>query len=1217
MPTGEFKRIIGLLLIMSAVALTIAGLAIGVLYHTAFEEQRQRLIEVARSRVSLMESVARFDRAYSKDYPGGAVAATIAQLAQAQESFTGFGRTGEFTLARRQGDRMVFILPLRHDVPGLRRTIPLVSERAEPMRRALANQTGTLVGLDYRGVDVLSAFEPVDVLDLGVVAKIDLAEIRAPFLRAGLIVAGLVSLVIALGTLAFYFTGSSMLRRLRLSEAHYQTLVEEAADAIILADRQGRYLDINQFGIDLLGYPKAEFLQKNIRDIIDPGDQARTPIKFDEMLRQRRTVRIDRQLLRKDGSLVPVEATAKMLPDGRILGIYRDISRRREAEQLLARQALISQQMSEGVFVVNSEGRFTDLNPAAERMFGYSKAELLGRPSHMLNDEEIPGTQRSKIMTEVERQGRWSGEVPIVRKNGDKGVCEISVVAIDDPAAQPGSSIVVTRDVSQRKQAELALRESQRHLAEAQHLGQIGHFRAAVDGSWLEWSDELWRTFGFEPGSTELSFELVLSMIHADDLQPYLQLREQAVATRQTLSTECRIQRHDGEERILSFLVEPEFGQGGGVSSLFGTAQDITEKRRSEQALRQRELELSAIMGSTPDAIMVINDKGIIETANPATQKLFGYSSDELIGESLLLIVPERYHDRMAPLYSQADDISLQQIFGTGNVVDGVTLHRDGHEIPVEFSWQQMNLAGRNAFVFISRDVTARRRAEAALKESEESYRRLTEDSIQGTAIIEDGVLVYVSPSYAEQLGYGVDELIGQSVDVVNGPEHHQELAQRRAACLSGSGGPAHYEFQALRKDGQGIWVDQVSQSVSWQGRPAIQVSLINVNERRELRENMAQAQKLEAIGRLTGGVAHDFNNLLMAIMANLEMLEEDLGEDDERSEMVRLAIAAARRGADVTHRLLAFAKQEFLAPEAIDLRQLVADTILLLRPVLGVDVDIKTRSVEPLPQAFADPGHLQNALVNLAINACDAMPDGGQLFFDLEAVEPPDAVSDEAGAEPTAAKPQVVIAVRDSGSGIDPKIRDRVFEPFFTTKGLANSSGLGLSMVQGFSQQSGGGVKLESSSAGTVVRLYLPQIESVEAKQPEPVPKRTQRGEETVLLAEDDAVVRESLRLSLKRLGYEVVEAEDGPAALDLLVQHQIDLLVTDLVMPRGMDGRALAEQAQRNQPDLAVVFISGFAEAADAVAKVDGNGDEAILRKPFAQDDLAQALRSALEAG
>ncbi len=368
----------------------------------------------------------------------------------------------------------------------------------------------------------------------------------------------------------------------------------------------------------------------------------------------------------------------------------------------------------------------------------------------------------------------------------------------------------------------------------------------------------------------------------------------------------------------------------------------------------------------------------------------------------------------------------------------------------------------------------------------------------------------------------------------------------------------------------------------------------------------------MEAVGQLTGGVAHDFNNLLQIITTNLAFLAEDLRGNPEHLEMLEAAQMAAERGSQVTHGLLAFTRQQALLPEAIDIETFVADTVKLLKPALGETIAIEIRIAAALPPPLADRGHLQNALINLAVNARDAMSDGGTLLIEVSADQPA-AVSPSDDAAP-APEGYVLIAVTDDGCGIPAEDLERATEPFFTTKGMANHSGLGLSMVLGFARQSGGHLEIESEiGRGTAVKLYLPGARQ-KMTATSGAAEAPAGGHECVLLVEDDAAVRQSLSMMLQRLGYVVRAAANGRAALEILENEAFDLLITDLIMPGGLGGSDLAARAREQHPDIHVIFISGYSDAVGSMIDTLQDGDQ-VLGKPFGAGDLAAAVRRALE--
>ena len=390
-----------------------------------------------------------------------------------------------------------------------------------------------------------------------------------------------------------------------------------------------------------------------------------------------------------------------------------------------------------------------------------------------------------------------------------------------------------------------------------------------------------------------------------------------------------------------------------------------------------------------------------------------------------------------------------------------------------------------------------------------------------------------------------------------------------------------------------------------------------DVTERKQAEAQLRQAQKMEAVGQLTGGIAHDFNNLLTVILGNLQLLERNVESDEKLYKRVRTASDAVLRGAELTKRLLAFSRRQALDSRSVALNDLVRGMDNLLRRTLGEAIEIKTIIDKDLWPAHVDPGQLENTLLNLAINARDAMPEGGKLT-----IETANVTLDEAyAAQHSYVSPgdYVMLAVTDTGVGMPEEVLDHVFEPFFTTKEVGLGSGLGLSMVYGFVKQSAGHVNIYSEEDhGTSVKIYLPKSDSEAGVSKDKVAgdDEVPTGDETVLVVEDDAGVRETAVLLLEELGYRVIETEDGPTALAALDEHpDVDLLFTDVVMPGGMSGAELARKVLDLRPDIKVLYVSGYTENAIAHGGVLDEGVE-LLGKPYLKKDMARKVRRVLDS-
>jgi nitrogen-specific signal transduction histidine kinase len=391
--------------------------------------------------------------------------------------------------------------------------------------------------------------------------------------------------------------------------------------------------------------------------------------------------------------------------------------------------------------------------------------------------------------------------------------------------------------------------------------------------------------------------------------------------------------------------------------------------------------------------------------------------------------------------------------------------------------------------------------------------------------------------------------------------------------------------------------------------------AITDITEQQQLEERLRQAQRLESVGQLTGGVAHDFNNLLTVILGSADLLEEELRGEERLRPIAEMIASAAARGAQLTSRLLAFARKQALSPRPVDVNQLVASLEGLLRRTLGEHIEIRIVAARHLRPALVDPGQLESALLNLCVNSRDAMGDGGRLEIATECV----AVG-EGGREVADLKPGRYVAIRvtDTGSGIAVEHLGRVFEPFFTTKPPGKGTGLGLAMVYGFAKQTGGHVEIASEAGrGTCVTLYLPCADpAMPVAEAGAAVARSEGGTETILLVEDEPLVRKYAVQKLASLGYRVLVASHAAEALDVLGREQeVDLLFTDVVMPGGMSGRQLADEATRRRPGLKVLFTSGYTQ--DGIVH-GGRLDEGVelLAKPYRSSELARRVRAMLDA-
>jgi PAS domain S-box-containing protein len=621
-------------------------------------------------------------------------------------------------------------------------------------------------------------------------------------------------------------------------------------------------------------------------------------------------------------------------------------------------------------------------------------------------------------------------------------------------------------------------------------------------------------------------------------------------------------------------------------------------------------------------AICMLDPDGRVVSWNPGAERIKGYGADEIIGQHFsCLYTPE---DRAAGVPTEA----LNKAVTTGRfATEAWRVRKDGSRFWAAVVIDPIREGGQLiGFAKITRDMTEQRAAHLAALESERRFRLLVQ-SVTDYAIYmldPDGYVANWNPGAARIKGYTAAEIVGGHFSRFYTPEDRDQRLPWKALEQARQNGRYEAEGWRVRKDGTRFWASAVIDAIRDDDGELIGFAKItrDLTERRatqlqleQSREQLFQAQKMEAVGQLTGGLAHDFNNLLTGISGSLELLRMRLaqGRMADLDRYIASAQGATSRAASLTHRLLAFARRQTLDPKPSNANKLIAGMEDLIQRTVGPAIKIETVLGIGTWPILCDPNQLESAILNLCINARDAMPDGGRLTIETANSSVDQA---DARARDMTAGQYVAICVTDTGAGMSPQVMARAFDPFYTTKPTGQGTGLGLSMVYGFAKQSGGQVRLYSEiDQGTTVRLYLPRHsgdmdEEVDQQTRELVPHA--EANETVLLVDDEATIRMVVTDVLNELGYSVIEASDSASGLRILQSEvRIDLLITDVGLPGGLNGRQMADAARDKRPALKVLFITGYAENA-----VIGSGrlhpGMHVLAKPFAMDQLASRIKS-----
>lgn len=794
-----------------------------------------------------------------------------------------------------------------------------------------------------------------------------------------------------------------------------------------------------------------------------------------------------------------------------------------------------------------------------------------------------------------------------------------------DEADGVGGVLVVCRDVTKEHLAAEALREREAELARVQQIGRIGGLEVDLrTGFRNRRSPEYLLIHGLPPAAANETHEDWLRRIHPDDREATEKKFRDAVAgTVREYAVQYRIIRpSDGELRWISVKSTIERDETGKAVRLVGAHSDITEQVEAVRALRQSEEEFRTLAEALPHHVWTARPDGYLNWFNPRVYEYAGCGPGELDGEKWGGIVHPDDSSGAVAAWAKAIDsgqayeveFRLRRADGAyrwflaravpardelGNVIRWIGSNTDVHD--------QKLIAGELARL----NATLAERVEEKTRERDRIW-----NVSQDLLLVADrsGIWQTVNPAWTRTLGWSEAELLNRTSEWLEHPDDGG-ITRTQIKKLIANDTTVRFESRFRHKDGSYRWL-------SWTGvsdddciyavARDITAEKAATDRLKATEEALRQSQKMEAVGQLTGGIAHDFNNLLTGIVGSLDLLQTrlDQGRTENVSRYINAAMTSANRAAALTHRLLAFARRQPLIPKSVDANQLVVSLEDLLRRTIGETIDLEIFASAGLWSTLCDPNQLESALLNLAINARDAMPAGGKLT-----IATANARIEGIDADMPALLPgdYIRIDVSDTGTGMSPEVAARAFDPFFTTKPIGQGTGLGLSMIYGFARQSNGHVLIDSRlGAGTSVKLYLPRYHGEAAEEPNASAAAAEHVAtgETVLVVEDEPVVRGVIIEMLQDQGYRTLQAVDGPSGLRILrLKTRIDLLVTDVGLP-GMNGRQLADQARETRPDLKILFITGYAENA-AIAKGFLQPGMEMITKPFDLDNLSQRIR------
>jgi hypothetical protein len=634
--------------------------------------------------------------------------------------------------------------------------------------------------------------------------------------------------------------------------------------------------------------------------------------------------------------------------------------------------------------------------------------------------------------------------------------------------------------------------------------------------------------------------------------------------------------------------------------------------------MKANELVYDATLASIPDGVLAIGEDGTITYLNARAERLTGWTARDAAGRRFedVVVLEDVTVSGTEPV---RDAPTEQEVAPDPRLVNATLVARDGQRIEIEYSLAPLRAdEGLSAgSVMVMRDIRDRIRIEKGLHRAEHQFRALIESAPDAMVIANDaGRIVLVNSQTEFLFGYSRYEILGEPVEMLLPESFRAEHAGHRDEYVHAPE-PRRMaegnELFARRKNGTEFPVEVSLSPLRTEGGMLISAAVRDISDRRRVEMQLSQAQRMEAIGRLAGGVAHDFNNLLTVISGNVELLDPQRLDDEDRARLTEIG-AAASRAAALTAQLLAYSRQQVLAPRVVDLNDVVEPLETMLGRLIGEHIVLRT-ALAPRPAcALVDPGQIEQVIMNLVVNARDAMPNGGQVAISVDATEVEMPLERFPTNVPVGS--YALLCVSDTGVGIDPTLRRRVFDPYFTTKGVGEGTGLGLATVAGIVEQSGGYVTLESQpGVGTRVSVYLPLAAPASSSRgAAPGIPAPQRGTGTVLLVEDEEGVRFVISRMLRVNGFTVLDAPNGAEALRTASEHagDIDLLVTDAVMP-GMSGPDLATTLRSQRRDIGVLFISGYTDDQQLLSGVT-DGEHPFIQKPFSSTELVGKVQTIL---
>ncbi|BAP55662.1 PAS/PAC sensor hybrid histidine kinase [Thioploca ingrica] len=1221
--TNYHKKII----ILSALILIIATgilstIVFGILYKEAFEDRSHQLREIAQSRARIIEAIARAELKQVKEL---AFSSTMSQVMDAYHDYHGFDETGELVIAKREAGQIVFLLRHQRSISEPPQSVPLQSKLAEPMRRALSEQSGIMVGLDYQNVMVLAAYEPVSILNLGIVAKINLAEIRAPFIRAIKLVLLMTIVVTSIGVIAFWSFVNPLIIRMLESETRLRSILEHAPMMISVKDIQGRYLLTNRQHQTVFKYDPNWIIGKTVDELFPEKIAHQFQANNDLVQETKEPVVIEEPIFH-DNRLHTYLSVKFPIFDYReelqaVCSISTDITQQKHNEEELTIFKQFVETSGEGMGIITLDHRVVYLNQALAAFIQEEPNNLFGKDFSDYYPRELRQYLQEEILPQLLQTGQWSGEMQLISGQGKVTHTLENYFLISGSTEKPSYVALVVNDISNRKQMEEALRRSQENLEKAQQIAHLGSWEWNIQTGEEIWSREQYRIFGYEPGETQASYDLFLNGLHPHDKDKVFEAIDKVLKGKQPYHLEFRIGLPNHEERTVFAQGEVYRDINGKPIRMLGTVLDITERKQAEQRLRHSEEQFRRMFEDGPIGMVIGDMQQRFIKVNFAFCQMLGYTESELLQLKIADI-------------SYPEDISKNQelitLALTGQIpfyqMEKRYLSKDGQII-----WGHLaasiffdETGQPTHFLAKIEDITRRKQTEEALRKSEAMLVRAQEIAHLGIwewNLAEDKQ-IWSAENY-RLLGHEPHAIEPSLENFLNQvyPEDRDLIMKTAQQFISGSVVTAqNHEFRIIRPDHTERIIELTAQcDFDEQGQPIrILGTMLDITERNQIEAALTQAKIAadvanQAKSEFLANMSHEIRTPLNAVIGFSELLSTHITDSKSQSYLSSIQ-TAGKALLTLINDILDLSKIEAgqleIQLEPTDLTLIINELKQLFSLKItekGLDFIVEVDRTLPTTLVL-DETRLRQVLLNLIGNAVK-FTEQGYVKLSVHCNKTSDFN-----------KLDLTIAVADTGIGIPQDQQEKIFAAFQQQDGQSNrqygGTGLGLAITKRLTEMMQGQISIYSQeNQGSIFEITLRDVilkNIVTSKGEQPTFNLENIAFEpgqTVLIVDDIEYNRQLIQETLSQVHLKVIEAVDGQQGLLFAEEYQPDLILMDIRMPI-LSGYEAIKYLKANPNTQTIPVIALTATAADEHSRIEALMFDRLLPKPIHISDLLRAI-------